>query len=654
MWGINYFRFLPAWFLVVYALAGAAALWGILGRRDDLSIIANASEYFDRKPYHVLGGTIVGTAVVAILFHIRIPLLGDSFILINDFENTFQGLHTLHTGREPLSLYFFFTIFSLAGAHRYEDMTGWFLVSEIFLAVVFIVAVYFIVRNVTDRKETRLLLFASAIIMPYVQLFFGYVEIYSFSLALIALYVLAGILYLNGRTFLIVPLIAAAVMVCAHFLSAVFVFSATYLLIVEFRRNGLKNVLLMPGIIIFVLAAIVVLFHIQIRDYFPDNPESHLLTISPSSDPYQAYTLFSPFHASDLCNLILLISPFGPLLVLLILQKGFRAFSASPILQFLALGSAGYLLFLLAAKFDLGTATDWDVSAPYFFVINLLLVMMYLFQFETGDHAALIMIVFIALQTAPWFYLNSTRKENFDRIESVMDRRILSQQGRYQSIMHFSFMLIHEGDSVSVPSLWKNYTREYPRDWTGYQNLAYTTACYLDQKSPQVDSSYEKAIALDPLHQSKQQYTNHCNDVSLLYFQKGDTISAERYLLKAIKLQPDFAGAYNNLGLLYEVWGRDSLAAAHFLKAVAIDPHFAMSMVNLGDLYLHRGNAQQALAGYQKAFAMQPSPEISEKIAEAYNDMGKTDSVVAWLQRAARAGSATAARMLTKKGIKWW
>jgi tetratricopeptide (TPR) repeat protein len=76
---------------------------------------------------------------------------------------------------------------------------------------------------------------------------------------------------------------------------------------------------------------------------------------------------------------------------------------------------------------------------------------------------------------------------------------------------------------------------------------------------------------------------------------------AERYLRKAIELDPTAVRAYALLGRAKFLQGQDEEAASLFAKANAIDPEQAWLRVNMADLASAQGRYDEAIALYRKA-----------------------------------------------------
>ncbi|MDR2905967.1 MAG: tetratricopeptide repeat protein [Helicobacteraceae bacterium] len=106
-------------------------------------------------------------------------------------------------------------------------------------------------------------------------------------------------------------------------------------------------------------------------------------------------------------------------------------------------------------------------------------------------------------------------------------------------------------------------------------------------------------------------------------FNKGvEAVEAEDYhtavseFTKAIKIDPNSAGAYGGRGLAYRELGDYNKAIADCAKAIKIDPNNAFAYINRGVSYADLGDYNKAIADYTKAIKINP------KYALAYYGRG--------------------------------
>ena len=74
-----------------------------------------------------------------------------------------------------------------------------------------------------------------------------------------------------------------------------------------------------------------------------------------------------------------------------------------------------------------------------------------------------------------------------------------------------------------------------------------------------------------------------------------ELFKAEKSLLKAIDLNPDYFDAYNNLGSVYYQIGDLEKAETSFLNALALKPSAANIWLNLSVIQNNKGDYEKAL-----------------------------------------------------------
>lgn len=136
------------------------------------------------------------------------------------------------------------------------------------------------------------------------------------------------------------------------------------------------------------------------------------------------------------------------------------------------------------------------------------------------------------------------------------------------------------------------------------------------------------------------------NELMSNYTQEGHA-EARRLFLRAVDLDPAFAGAYATLGLTYTQtvdlgWTADTLAVVgegkiHAERALQIDPSHTTARFVLARVYLYQRHFDRAFAALKEAVAISPS------YAHAYAMMG---------QFAAFAGRHAEARGLIERAIR--
>lgn len=96
----------------------------------------------------------------------------------------------------------------------------------------------------------------------------------------------------------------------------------------------------------------------------------------------------------------------------------------------------------------------------------------------------------------------------------------------------------------------------------------------------------------------------------------GDLQQAADAFLQAIKLNPNFAEAYNNLGVVLQASNRLEAAETCFCRAIKLAPNYLEALNNLGMFLTSCNRLDEAENCFQNAIKLNPS------YLEAYNNLG--------------------------------
>jgi tetratricopeptide (TPR) repeat protein len=118
------------------------------------------------------------------------------------------------------------------------------------------------------------------------------------------------------------------------------------------------------------------------------------------------------------------------------------------------------------------------------------------------------------------------------------------------------------------------------------------------------------------------------NNAKALWDENGgkftDPAKAIEYLDNAIKLQPDYASAYNNRGNAYTDLRQYQRAIEDYNKAILLKPDYAEAYNNRGDAYYGLGQYERAIEDCNKAILLKPdyAPVYSNR-GKAYAELGQ-------------------------------
>ncbi len=223
-------------------------------------------------------------------------------------------------------------------------------------AVVFI---YVLLRLARRLAPDRTWLFLAGVLSgAYMQLFFGDVENYTVTAALVAVYILAACRFLAREVPLWVPAFALAMAICFHLEAGWLLPSALYLAIVSRARTGdVREAATGFAVGGGTIALIFVVFHfygLPLWRFF-STYAGHALR----GDGVFAIGMPASYYADQL-RLLLWLCPAVALLVPLAIS--FRS-SSDEVTQFLAVGAGSMLVFHAVWRALNGVFDDWNLYA---------------------------------------------------------------------------------------------------------------------------------------------------------------------------------------------------------------------------------------------------------------------------------------------------
>ena len=130
------------------------------------------------------------------------------------------------------------------------------------------------------------------------------------------------------------------------------------------------------------------------------------------------------------------------------------------------------------------------------------------------------------------------------------------------------------------------------------------------KKLKESEESYKKAVKLNP------NFADAYNNLGVTQRELNKFVDSEYSYKKAIELNPNFAEAYNNLGIILREQKKLKESEESYKKAIKLNPNFADAYNNLGYTLRELGRLDESESSYNKAIELNPN------FAEAYNNLG--------------------------------
>lgn len=217
---------------------------------------------------------------------------------------------------------------------------------------------------------------------------------------------------------------------------------------------------------------------------------------------------------------------------------------------------------------------------------------------------------------------NKSRKEIVEEISTCIDK----QASAYQlGVKMFSIK-----DSVFNPAgknefnisinMDKN-SKEYKEYYFEMERYLMTNCASLKSKIAADEKESDKSVSRNP--EAMILYTKAIHESDKENYKK-----AIEYFESALKIDDQFAFAWDNLGLCYRKIGNYDKAIEAYNKSIEIDPTGSMPLQNIAIVYQYKKEYKKAIESYEKLIAIDKNnPEIYYGIGQVYtyslNDLEK-------------------------------
>ena len=168
---------------------------------------------------------------------------------------------------------------------------------------------------------------------------------------------------------------------------------------------------------------------------------------------------------------------------------------------------------------------------------------------------------------------------------------LLSKKKYYLSYVHYDKALKFDQENVRL---------EYKKG----------LVLLLGDKHDDAVGQFQRVIKMDP------EYAKAYEGIGKAYYEKGDYQQAEKYLKNAIKIDPKLWKSHTYLATIYKKQKNYKSAISAFQVALESSPNKGMIYNNIGYAYYLKGDNHRAVYSYKKALAHKYTNE------KVYNNMG--------------------------------
>ncbi len=651
IWGINQWAYFSPWVTIPVTLLALLFFLPSFNRFVLNIIKAGLTPLFGWMEKKRYVWYLIFSVLFLIFFWIlrtETHFLGDGYQILSNIETD----ELAFKWTEPLESFLHLKAFHLGRSLLNLDTETLYAILSCVAGSIFIFLCFLFANFLGKKKSQKILIFLILTSMGSVQLFFGYVEHYTFLFLSVFGFLFLSLAYLeespkdSSRIKLIFPILIFILAFLFHVSSLYLLPSLFFLFLITNEKSKFhrwKKPLL--GILALFL---VVLIFLGYKRYSWSVPP---LFVPLTNDRYSGpgYTLFSLPHLSDFLNQQLLVSPVGLILILAFLicksrgssGKG-KTFFMNPTSRFLLIVAFSQLLFNFIIDPGLGASRDWDMFSAVglgYTILGLYL----LLKLSKGkirfEYLTMILVVTSLYSTIPWIALNSCESRSIHRFRNLLliDTR-KSQNGHFILVKYFrtrgqeeevrkqndvqrkllpELPLIGDGKKLLVKEELDSAETKFllakeiaPRLSAVHHNLG--MVYFAKGALNKAEMKFKEAIKLAPFVPGA--YVSLAN----LYVVKEDTNSALEFYKKALFLKWPDPEPYYNVGLIYFRKGDLDKAEDFFKRTLKLKSDFEDAYVGLGNVYKKRRKFQKAIKMYQAAIQLKPD------LATAHFRLGMT------------------------------
>ena len=425
-WGLWPLTYLPQW-VVVVALS-TVLLYLLVWWLIELGWVQPRQWlWLPKLPW--LSLITVLLVIAFYLFPIQHTRWGDAYILSKALALADPTLRLTHSWQAPLDVFLHSQVWQwLHEPLAWTDATGAYRLLSPLAGMIYLGAAVSVARRL--HPAPTWLTFGLLTSLGVMQLFFGYIENYSFAAAGILLYLGLGVATLQDEQPLWLTATALAVTNALHPSTVILLPSLLYIgWIVQQRNKSRRFVVLSIGLPL-TLVALATIGLMEAGDHgiamllSTDRPGGgdarFFVPLWATTTRWEQYTMFSWLHLRDLLNQQLLVAPVVLPALLLIAPWRFppnqgQAATASPrkvdaTLIFLTIATLSHLLLIWTWNPDYGGQRDWDLFSLAAIPTALLLAVglpRRLSQPRYLQGGAIGLLMLQCLQTVAWIYQNT-------------------------------------------------------------------------------------------------------------------------------------------------------------------------------------------------------------------------------------------------------
>jgi hypothetical protein len=432
LWGIHHLYFFPGWLRGIWTavtLCFFIPSFNALMLKLFESILVVLDRIFSKIKKYLLF-MLAGLFFIPLFWALRTKLflLGDGYFKLENLPVGRIHLTELLDGVLHHQLYRLLT-----GISPGMDPSLTYTIPSVLCGGVFVFLILILSDLLGKTTFQKILIFSLLLLLGSIELFFGYVESYTFLLVGLTLFILFSILFVQGKRSVIFSFLALAFSMGIHVSAIVLVPSFLYIIFRKWKNSPDKqpdilSLLSLWGCLALIFLAIWKVF------FMPGEGNRFEQFLPLVTTPQSNFTMFCGAHFGELVNQLLLVSPVGMILFLFSLYPTLKfKYFKDPVLNFLLISSFSGLFLIFIYNSRWGSA-DWDLrSFPGIFLtlFGTLAFIRWGSGWRRFKNYGLILMAVSLFHTLPWILVNASQHRSVDRyvMTTFNDKHILGATG---------------------------------------------------------------------------------------------------------------------------------------------------------------------------------------------------------------------------------
>lgn len=604
LWGFNHLKYFPKFISIIYAVLFLLVILPPFANAAT-ALIGRLSKTFQKLPL-VLRIIIVALAAGSLfyIFRVHVHSLGDGYQRIYQIEKGYWYYYT-----EPLDFFLHAVLFRFLKLFGVISGELAYTIISISSGIAYILTVYLFRVPDDIPKSSVILVKLIAVSLGGTQMFFGYVESYTFFYLFSLLFLLWSAKFiLSGKGLITASILLALAMAC-HMIAVFLLPAFAYLIyfnLKKIRATGFRQKYLPALLVILIILAHIgaeMRLRYFVEIYTPSFSGGFLPLYS-----FSEYSVLSLAHLYDILNQLLLISPAVFLLLFYCISDIKFARNRKELNLFLSIVFLCALLVVSLLDPKLGYARDWDLFSIPTAILGLSLAILLSIGLKAGDrinrYSVFVMASFSILLFSGWILTNASAKRQLHRAEDLLG---LSEKGRGYGTELLAFYYRNTGDSQKSLELLQSITGP-AKNARVYSKIA-KTQMDLHRDDDALESAYA-GIALD------SNFTELQLMAGFIWLKKNRADLALPRFLKANELAPGRPEIFHFLCTVYTEL--DSLGKAMMAgrEAIRLKPDFAPAYIEMGSIFNRMGIYDSALVYTKEGLKLDPSISTGYKILD--------------------------------------